>query len=164
METNSQISLTSFCRAYLICALWSSTDDNENPFDANYGINNLAPEALQKAVDDCAKFETENTNDLELACLDSDRAGHCFWLNRNGHGSGFWDEYPAHNSIPYNEAQRIAMAESDLVKRTELFKRRDALKLTENDPYHACERLSDSSVKFKECYMYLGDDGKIYID
>jgi hypothetical protein len=130
METQT---LTKFCQAYLACALWSSNDESTpsggEPFDANYSIPDIAPEAIQKAIDDCAKFQADNAADIELAELTDERAGHCFWLNRNGHGSGFWDEYSRDGSAQYD----------------------------------ACQRLSDASHKFKECDMYLGDDGKIYL-
>jgi len=89
--------LTKFCQAYLACALWSSSDGSTpqggEPFDDNYSISDIANEAIQKAVADCEKFQADNAADIELAELTDERAGHCFWLNRNGHGSGFWDEY-----------------------------------------------------------------------
>ncbi len=91
----------SFTRAYLICALWSSNDESTpqggEPFDSNYSVDDFAPEALKQAAKDCAKFQAENDADIVAAELTSERAGHCFWLNRNGHGSGFWDEYD-HNA------------------------------------------------------------------
>lgn len=93
----TDIELDSFTRAYLVCALWSSNDESTpqggEPFDSNYGISDFAPEAIARAVADCAKFQTENIGLINEAELDLTRAGHCFWLNRNGHGSGFWDEY-----------------------------------------------------------------------
>lgn len=89
--------LDPFTVAYLVCALWSSHDESTpsggEPFDSNYGITDFAPEALTKAVADCAAFQAANAALIVEAELDASRAGHCFWLNRNGHGSGFWDEY-----------------------------------------------------------------------
>ena len=112
--------LTSFCRAYLICALWSSTDDHQEPLDANRGIDDLTQEAIEKAVADCAKFEAENAADIELAALSSDRAGHCFWLNRNGHGSGFRDEYSKSDAEHYEPCERLSAA-SEKFKGTDLY-------------------------------------------
>lgn len=106
--------LSQFCRAYLTCAFWSSNDESTpqggEPFDSNYDISDIAPEAIAKTVADCAKFEAENAADIALAELDSDRAGHCFWLNRNGHGSGFWDEYSRDDSPEYAACQRLSDA------------------------------------------------------
>jgi hypothetical protein len=80
-------SLDTFTRAYLACALWSSTDSNELPMDQNYSLEDLSPEALQQAVDECAAF-------VDGACLDEwtdEQSGNDFWLTRNRHGAGFWD-------------------------------------------------------------------------
>jgi len=80
--------LDTFTAAYLECAFWSSTDDEDQPMDRNYAIADLAPEALQRAIDDCAAFQAEHSD----AIGDRDaQAGHDFWLTRNGHGAGFWD-------------------------------------------------------------------------
>lgn len=84
--------LSAFVRAYLECALWSSTDSDGAPLDADHGIEDFAPEAVASAQADCDAFTTAQAADLALAGLSDDRAGHDFWLNRNGHGSGFWDE------------------------------------------------------------------------
>ncbi len=91
-------SLDAFTRAYLVCALWSSTDNatpsGGDPLDANYEIEDFTREALIRAISDCAQFQAGNASDLASVAevCDTDRAGHNFWLNRNGHGSGFWDE------------------------------------------------------------------------
>jgi hypothetical protein len=104
MKTNSDPidSLDAFTRAYLITALWSSIDDKDNPLDSNYGLYDFAPDALQMAIHDCAKFQRENADVIseaiesgEVKCgPDFDemgRAGHDFWLTRCRHGAGFWD-------------------------------------------------------------------------
>lgn len=84
--------LSAFVRAYLECALWSSTDSDGDPLDADHDINDFAPEAVVSAQAECDDFTTAQAEDLALAGLSDERAGHDFWLNRNGHGSGFWDE------------------------------------------------------------------------
>lgn len=100
--------LDSFTRAYLVCALWSSNDESTpqggEPFDRNYDLSDLAPEAVALAIADCARFQADNAADLSLANLADSRAGHCFWLNRNGHGSGFWDEYGHRDPVEWREA------------------------------------------------------------
>jgi len=95
MKSHTQLSyiMNAFLKSYLTCALWSSTDENGQPLDSNYSISDIAPEALAKAQADCDAFQRDNEKDLELAKLTDERAGFCLWLNRNGHGSGFWDEY-----------------------------------------------------------------------
>ena len=81
-----------FTTAYIEAALWSSTDESDEqggaPLDANYGPDDIAPGTLASILDDCKAFQEAHTEDIggEL-----ERAGHDFWLTRNGHGAGFWD-------------------------------------------------------------------------
>ena len=102
MKTKSIADLTPFCRAYLITALWSSVDDNGDPLDDRFDLSDLSPECLASAVADCAAFEADNAETIANAIATgkvisgpdfgpNDRAGHDFWLTRNGHGCGFWD-------------------------------------------------------------------------
>ena len=82
-------------RAYLECALWSSIDDKDEPFDTEHDIDDFSDEAIKQAFEDCQEF----ANDFHdtILCLhqqckyDQSRAGHDLWLTRNGHGAGFWD-------------------------------------------------------------------------
>lgn len=86
--------IDTFTAAYITCALWSSTDDNDIPLDSNYSIEDIAPGTLAAMVADCIKFQTDN---MEMIIDDLGRAGHDFWLTRNGHGTGFWDgDWPEH--------------------------------------------------------------------
>ena len=82
-----------FTRAYITCAVWSSTDESDEqggePLDKNYDASDLAPETLAKMIADCAAFQETNRKDL-LPWSD-EQAGHDFWLTRNRHGAGFWD-------------------------------------------------------------------------
>jgi hypothetical protein len=92
-----------FTLAYIECALWSSHDestpDGGEPMDANYDIDDLAPETLRKMIDDCRDFQRGEAELLAqyAEVMQSEewnadeRAGHDFWLTRNGHGAGFWD-------------------------------------------------------------------------
>jgi len=84
--------LDPFTRAYLECALWSSTDESTSqggePMDANYSIEDIEPATIDHAIDECKRFQ-EQAGDLIVP--DLGRAGHDFWLTRNGHGAGFWD-------------------------------------------------------------------------
>lgn len=79
-----------FLRGYLITALWSSTDDEGNPLDRDFAITSISTESLLSAWAECSRFIRECETDL--IHLDDERNGHNFWLTRNCHGSGFWDE------------------------------------------------------------------------
>ena len=52
----------------------------------------IAPETLRKMVNDCIAFQRANEALLGASGLGAELAGHDFWLTRNHHGSGFWDE------------------------------------------------------------------------
>lgn len=82
--------MDAFLESYIEAALWSSTDpDTEKPLDDDYCSEDLEPATLEKMRADCERF-------IELAGWmiaegDAGKAGHDFWLTRNGHGCGFWD-------------------------------------------------------------------------
>lgn len=68
------------------------------PLDTNYSLDGFAPEALLRAIKDCAEFEENNAADIRDGATGHNpnsaivaQAGHDFWLTRNGHGAGFWD-------------------------------------------------------------------------
>ena len=79
-----------FVRGYSECAVWASLDlsTGEN-FE---GDPDLAEEAIEEFRKDCRDFVDANLPDLVASDLDPSLAGHDFWLTRNHHGSGFWDE------------------------------------------------------------------------
>jgi len=118
-----------------VCSKCSERTPNyEPPADENYGVSDLAPEALARMVADCEKFQADNaewitdahlTNANSEALWDADeKAGHDFWLTRNGHGAGFWD--------------------GDWLD-------------------DAGKALTAASKAFGECSLYVGDDGRLYI-
>jgi hypothetical protein len=82
--------LDSFTSAYIETALWSSTDDNDNPLNLDYNQSDIALPTLDRMIQDCAEFQHYNAADI-AKCENSAQAGHDFWLTRNGHGGGFWD-------------------------------------------------------------------------
>lgn len=121
--------LDAFTRAYITMALWSSNDNSDesggNPLDQNYSESDIAPKTLERMAADCERFQADNAETLsaaietgEVSCGpdfdETERAGHDFWLTRNGHGAGFWDgDWPA----PYDELLTRAAklyAETDL--------------------------------------------------
>lgn len=103
-----------FFRAYLECAVWSSTDvhpddrpaereaDEEDDPEGGpeempepqaleeYGFSadDISTEAEEYLKEDARAFWAEHR---ELLKENPGRAGHDFWLSRNGHGAGFFD-------------------------------------------------------------------------
>src|SRR4030095_1537970 len=82
--------LQQFLDAYTDCALWCSTDQDDIPLDMHYTTDDFSTEALRRFCEDCKAFYTACIVGTNLPITDA-QAGHCFWLNRNGHGAGFWD-------------------------------------------------------------------------
>lgn len=85
---------------YLETAIWSSTDESDEsggePLDRNFSIDDFTDEAREEARAELDAFEVEM--DRVLDALGDDYEGSTdhwpvdFWLNRNGHGAGFWDK------------------------------------------------------------------------
>ncbi|WP_299315972.1 hypothetical protein [uncultured Halomonas sp.] len=99
-------------RAYLECALWSSVDDNDEPFDKNYDLDDIADSTVLQAYKDLKQIH-------ELADLTCPRweefwaieaFAHDFWLTRCGHGAGYWSRYSD------GDAQEIGQRLSDIAK------------------------------------------------
>lgn len=79
-----------FIQGYINAIFFTDTgDDNQPESDVM-----LAPETLQLIKNDCRDFIAAAGDLLVDACnrvgYDAERAGHDFWLSRNGHGAGFW--------------------------------------------------------------------------
>ncbi|MDP2676472.1 MAG: hypothetical protein Q8O83_02190 [bacterium] len=99
MDTdNLDLDFSDFVTGYLECALWSSTEGSEDgdmgaSLEDNYGIEDIDPKTLKEMIKECEDFQKYAK--VELAQYykeyDESRAGHDFWLTRNGHGVGFWD-------------------------------------------------------------------------
>jgi hypothetical protein len=96
--------LPEFVRGYMVAALWSSHGPEDSPhacemLDELFGIDDIAPECAKAMQSVCADFCKANHADLAEYCArmkteqwsGEERAGHDFWLTRNGHGAGFWD-------------------------------------------------------------------------
>jgi hypothetical protein len=78
-----------FTKAYITCALSSSTDDNNDPLDKNYGPDDIALETVFLMVEDCFNFRVNNAADMKD--LEIEQCGHDFWLTRQNHRAGFSD-------------------------------------------------------------------------
>jgi hypothetical protein len=157
---NTQTKLDDFTRAYIECALWSSTDtsyecddcstvyrdptsqnggcvgcggyvrERDTPMDSDYTLSDIADETLTRMVADCDRFQAEQAEWIISEYCESrvdntidEKAGHDFWLTRNGHGAGFWDGDWA-------------------------------------EP--AATKLTDAAHAMGEVNLYVGDDGKVY--
>ena len=95
----------SFTRAYIECALWSSTDDDGTQL-GRLADSDIAPETYAKFEADCAAFQ-ESYAELLAQAGDDAQNGHDFWLTRNGHGAGFWARgYPDAIGDALSEAAR----------------------------------------------------------
>lgn len=112
---------------YIAAALWSSTDYEDNPLDANYDRDDLHQTTLDRMRADVTRFVEANESMLLTwaggSTTAEEQAGHDFWLTRNGHGCGFWED------------------EWGDVK----------------------DQLDAAAKQFGECYLYVGDDGKLYL-
>lgn len=95
-----------FVAAYVSCALWS-TNDNSNeqggePLDKNYDADDILKATMREMRGDCLSFWNDH---YELFRGREERAGHDFWLTREGHGAGFWDGgWPEPNATTLTKA------------------------------------------------------------
>lgn len=103
--------LDEFEYAYVVAALWASTCDmmvngrlkRDVEMDHRYGPEDMEHDTLVIMKTECGIFRRMARELLEKAehlgeyakCVNgytaAQRAGHDFWLTRNGHGAGFWD-------------------------------------------------------------------------
>ena len=103
---------------YIEAALWSTNDESDesggDPLDDNYGRDDIHPDTIAKMRADCEKFVNDNHVDLRLWAGNTtveQQAGHDFWLNRNGHGCGFWES--EWTDLPTNPGDRLDKAARD---------------------------------------------------
>jgi hypothetical protein len=82
--------LNEFTKACFEAALWSECDENEIFFDDKYNIDDFSLETKNKIISDCANFLDRTKQFIPDNMLK--QAGHDFWLSRNGHGAGFFDD------------------------------------------------------------------------
>jgi len=113
------INIEKFLAGYIGAALWSTTDSRDAEGNDTYTLddefNSVSARCRAAMLDDCTDFIKANGAKLEefktLAGANCDdwRLGFLFWLNRNGHGSGFWDELPrTHESTLGEELSEAA--------------------------------------------------------
>jgi hypothetical protein len=106
MNTAKTIDVNKFLAGYIACALWSTTDSKDAEGNETYTLDDefdtVSEPCKAAMLSDCEDFIKANEETLiefkAAAGINCDdyRLGFLFWLNRSGHGSGFWDELP-HN-------------------------------------------------------------------
>ncbi len=109
--------LRPFVLAYIACALWSSSVCNESgielyPIDTYFGLGDIHEDCLAQMIEDCEAFqelEAERLNFIYHGTIgyDEAKAGHDFWLSRNGHGAGFFDRGLGIQGQKLQESARI---------------------------------------------------------
>jgi hypothetical protein len=109
----SEFNFEDFVDGYVLCALWSDCYPPDDDMDGEYGGKHdldlregaretmiekgQLKEFVEMASDDlqlyCEQMGPWHGSDDRGYCEDSPehRAGHDFWLTRQGHGTGFWD-------------------------------------------------------------------------
>lgn len=66
-------------------------EGQQKDIPGDYGFSDLAPEALETILADCAAFQESYGPMWADGGASDEQAGHDFWLTRNRHGAGFWD-------------------------------------------------------------------------
>ncbi len=133
----SETECEEFTKGYISCALWCGVmsykhdDDcpchepakNGDAYDSDlctcdaemesstdeHDEDCLEKDTLESLQSDAREFYKDNIEDLRACKLTMERSGHNFWLTRNRHGAGFWDD----------KSQGSAEADAALDKLTE---------------------------------------------
>ncbi len=89
--------LDAFTQGYVTAMFWTDGDQVDADEDGRNGgrvsFAELAPDSLARIIAECAEWQDANAALLQLAYdqdYSEERAGHDYWLTRNGHGAGFW--------------------------------------------------------------------------
>jgi hypothetical protein len=125
--------LDRFTQAYIEAALWSSTGDNGEPLDSSYGVEDIAEETLTKIAADCERFQAENADALAEDYRVQSRAAHGCTVEESA-GHDFWLTRCGHGAGFWDGDWQ--------------------------EP--AATKLDQSSKRFGNVDLYVGDDGKIY--
>lgn len=102
--------LNDFARGYITAAFWTFDDEAPSGDYSQSGrpeelYGQLADKALEAMLADCLRFQSEQGGHLRLSGMKDSEAGHCLWLTRNHHGSGFWD-----SDIPESQQDALTKA------------------------------------------------------
>lgn len=148
--------LDEFTRAYIECALWSSNDESDEtggePLDKNYDIGDLAPDALARMISDCAKFQAAHEVLLARAyALPSPRVKCDCGADADDHAAACATE----------RAKRYDA--DDAGYDFWLTRCGHGAGFWDRGLGDVGDKLTDAAQAFKECWLYVGDDGKIYV-
>jgi len=109
-EKQPVVALDTFTASYIETAMWSSLDDDGNSLDTRE-VSDIDATTLRLMQIDCERFQILHGHLLDDR---EKRAGHDFWLTRNGHGAGFWDgDWPEYGE--YLTKASKAFGEMDLM-------------------------------------------------
>jgi hypothetical protein len=108
------IEIDDFTRGYLECAEWCGLEEEGKEALELSVSPKWSQESLIEAVRECREFQLRNAGYLTESGLDPSQAGHDFWLTRNRHGAGFWDECGAGTGILIRAALRELTEESHM--------------------------------------------------
>lgn len=86
----------------LIAALWSSTDNDDEPLDNTFGVTDVKD--LGTFRDDLFTFIDIHQEILDRNGINPEQCGHDYWLTSNGHGAGFWDRGHGEDGNTLSEA------------------------------------------------------------
>jgi len=118
-EPRHPMNIEKVVAAYLEVAIWASTDEEGDPLNDQYDIEDVSLEARALAMEDCQDFITEN--EALLAGLSEESIGRDFWFTRNRHGTGFWDsglgkigETLTENAHAYGESNMYVWSDDQL--------------------------------------------------
>jgi hypothetical protein len=130
--------MDTFLASYIETAFWSSTDENGTPLDSSESIDcELTDEARAQMQTDCEAFEKQS--DI------------LFETYRNLPG----------NSTARNYSERRELVAHDFW----LTRNGHGAGFWDRDyPEPLATQLTDLAHSFGECYLYLGDDGKLHLD
>jgi len=95
-------------RGFLIGAMFTSTDENDQPIDSMYGVKDFEESSINKAKEICKLFmkDLQNiTTILETNCKDFDDLGINLWFTMAGQGANFLDWKDA--DVLYNKAKEV---------------------------------------------------------
>jgi hypothetical protein len=96
MSDINNADLEEFTHAFLICLLWSTTNEEDGNLDDKHDLADIHTGTMAGLRQQCADFFNANLVDIN-AVIDGEpgytfaTAGHDLALSRNGHGSGFFD-------------------------------------------------------------------------
>jgi hypothetical protein len=100
-----------FFDSYITTALWSESCEQQPHPDrsldaAGYDRDSIDPSSLAKMRTECEAWFKANAEHIGE---ETEQAGHDFWLNRNGHGAGFWDgDWPEPAATILDNASKAA--------------------------------------------------------